>query len=396
MTSPRRYRRFAQTLFLVAASSFGGARDTTLHFAGGQGTPVNLRWQVDGATVSVRLQGARDTLPRARYSLTASDSLGLMPGSGADSTFLSVSGGAGAGVFKSVTATFHDSVWWKVRGKTASWAMEIDSTYFRGATSANGVDSLAIHVHWTPVRTAIPWVRWVDTIATWIVDSGTMGPPVRTSLLRWTGTGTHRIDSAWANFAFRGGRMETYDFKVRPEVELELDTGTATSPFYSLHGWTPWLSGNTIYPASSIVPTWVVRGRPDSVASPAGARLWSLARSASDTGTKHPFMRLSPTLGFAAQYLMVPAPFNPEAWRRFDVVWSFRSEGIADSVIVRGAYPYRWWWEGVLPRVGSNGFSSRRAVAPDGRAILLDRAYEPGLHLVPVEGRIQAVFVPSH
>jgi hypothetical protein len=327
-------------------------------------------WVIDGTKVSTQYK-CTDLIPgTCSYSLTASDSISLLPGSPAGGVFLRVlSANSLSPVPTKRQATFVHGEWWKVKGKTGYWALEVDSSYFQSYYATDQTpDTLTIHPHWARIQTGRPWVKWVDTVENRLLSRGDMGKilTTETHLLRCLLDTSFVIDTIY-------GRLKavypvSQSLGVHWSTAISLSIPDSSIPFFS-----------------SVLDS---NGARTSVGTFRGARIGDTGSLVAGT-----YVVWTSNSGYIdpSSWLYLPAPTYP-----FDMVvsafWTFRIAGATDSMVSLGIIP-TGAFEGVIPRFADSAELSLHAVDLAGRPVPLGQALPLGPHLASVEGRLQTVIV---
>ena len=331
-------------------------------------------WVIDGTKVSTQYK-CTDLIPgTCSYSLTASDSISLLPGSPAGGVFLRVlSANSLSPVPTKRQATFVHGEWWKVKGKTGYWALEVDSSYFQSYYATDQTpDTLIIHPHWARIQAGRPWVKWVDTIKNKIVSTANEGKilTTETHLVRSLVDTTCGIDTIY-------GRIRVvieYQYGPKWSTSISLNFPDSGTPFYSV--------------GTDSNGTTITRGMFE------GGRIGDSGSIMAST--------------FVVWYSLNPHLFLPYSWNEWNnvallnptypywglvsAIWVFRIAGVTDSVISLGVIP-DLPADNVLPRASTPLTTSLHATDLAGRPVPLGQALPLGPHLASVEGRLQTVIV---
>ncbi|HXP89478.1 MAG TPA: hypothetical protein VN931_00980 [Fibrobacteria bacterium] len=327
-------------------------------------------WVIDGTKVSTQYK-CTDLIPgTCSYSLTALDSIALLPGSPAGGVFLRVlSANSLSPVPTKRQATFVHGEWWRVKGKTGDWALEVDSSYFQSHYAADQMpDTLIIHPHWARIQPGRSWVKWVDTVKNQLLLRGNMGKimTTETHLLRCLVDSSLVIDTIF-------GRLKaiypiSYPLGIHWSTGISLNIQDSSIPFFSSV-----LDSNG---TKTFAGTFRGTMFGDSESLVAGTYVVWTANS----GYIDP-----------SSWQYPPSPTYP-----YDMVvsafWTFRVAGATDSMVSLGIIP-TGAFEGVIPRSADPTAMSLHAIDLAGRPVPLGNALPLGPHLATVEGRLQTVIV---
>lgn len=289
---------------LVLAGHFGG--DTVF-------TQSNSRtsWKVDGASVrffdpeSLCLCEGR-TLSNLR--LLPTDSVKVQNPKPADTTsvFTIQRPNPSSSNYVEHKLWFHDSLWWKVRGRTGWWAMESELLTYQMKNFYT--DTLAYRFRWSRIDPNRSWVQWIDSVKH-PGGTGNGRPDVqRTHLLRClsdTGCVVEKLSGEFVGLNMGWSFLTPFRFGVKP---------TAAN------------SGDTL---------WIKRG-------PSGPD--------TSRGTFRPF-RIGNQASLEASFLLAldsldrwqyPSWYEAASiwghgsWYPYSVKWRFRVSGVDDSVVQFG------------------------------------------------------------
>jgi|GEM_PF-2220014 hypothetical protein len=369
--------RFPFFALLVPALAFAGADpgDTLLS----QSSNLDLgSWVIDGTKLSTSYK-CTDLIPgTCSYSLTASDSIALLPGSLAGGVFLRVlSANSLSPVPTKRQVTFVHGEWWRVKGKTGDWALEIDSFYFQSHYAADQMpDTLIIHPHWARIQPGRSWVKWVDTIKNQILSRANAGKimATETHMVRSLIDTTYGIDTIV-------GRIKAvfpYEYPPKPKwsTAISLNSPDSGTPFYSVavdsNGTTTAqgaFQDTRIGDSGSILAsTFVVWYFPYPYYLPVLPSSWSEWNEVRLSDPSYPY------------------------WGTVSATWVFQIAGVTDSVISLGIVPDEPE-EGLKPITSRITSTSLHAIDLAGRPVPLGNALPLGPHLATVEGWLQTVIV---
>ncbi len=257
---------------------------------------------------------------------------------------------------------YNDSAWWRVHGRTADWALEIDRLDF-GTSFPNGHrhDSSAVRPHWAKFDATRTWVQWIDSIGHPGGEGRDSISSQSTHLLRCLADTGCTVDSLVVRIS-RGGNlpsnytigMAMFHGDASDTLWLQQETFGGTIPSGALHKF-------RISNRSSLIVSTFLSWTGYSITTQ--------------------FPKMIPPNGF------VPG------WVHVNAVWKFRVSGISDSIVQSAWVPQ--YYEGVRSRSpGIQGQNlSMHATDLQGRPVFLGTPQAVGSHFLPVQGKLQPVVV---
>jgi hypothetical protein len=250
---------------------------------------------------------------------------------------------------------FHDSLWWKVRGRTGWWAMESELLAYKWKNYYT--DSLAYRFHWSRIDPNRPFVQWIDSVQNERKESGIVDAQ-KAHLLRCLADTGCTVDTLYGTFADdRNGVNRWYQGPERFGMGIQTALGWDT--------------------------LWLERSKDGSITRTGRSRRFRTTNSASLA--VQPLFSWSGTFRYSS---------FPGGWKRVRATWHFRVSGVADSIVHFG------WIPQVVESIGKGNphpapVLSSHATDIHGNAV---RLYDPrpaGIHFVHQNGRWTAViFAP--
>jgi len=248
---------------------------------------------------------------------------------------------------------FHDSLWWKVRGRTGWWAMESELLAYQWKTYYT--DSLAYRFHWSKIDPKRTWVQWTDSVQNEGEESGIVDAQ-KVHLLRCLADTGCTVDTLYGTFTDDRNDINRW-YRGPEHFGIGIQTTT---------GW------DTL---------WLARSADGSITRTGRSRPFRTTNSAS--------LAIQPLFSWSGSF--THAPF-PRGWMRVRATWHFRVSGVADSIVHSG------WIPQVVESIGKATphpapVLSSRAADIHGSAVRLTDPRPAGTHLVHQNGRWTTVVV---
>lgn len=182
-------------------------------------------WTVDGNAISVVSTAGNPST----FRLAGSDSLVSNRGTGVDAVFLKI-GTTPASPNPAIDHERNDSLWWRVKGQTGSWAMVVDSSKaWYGTLVGQLWDYTLVRARWARIHDGQPWVRWIDTIHNDTSELHTT-VPTWTGLLRGLRENAGVVDSLWGEVRSYHGIVWA-DTSIHFRAEIALASSDTGHPF---------------------------------------------------------------------------------------------------------------------------------------------------------------------
>jgi len=347
---------------IVVFAGVGGVAsergDTSIRQGTAKTMSLSGSWTLDGTKISIVSHAGTP----APYSLQATDSLVPTPGAGKDSIFLRL-GTTPEAYPPVIVREQNDSIWWCVKGKTGSWALEMDSSFawytIAGMDLNYFVYINGVRFRWARIHDGQPWVRWIDTLYN---PESWFGSTAAT----WNGL-LHGLGNTAVSLDTLYGEVRPYHGIVWPDTSIHFRADIALASSDTGHPFCSRSISDRSKSTASGDPKKAILGPFESLRAKTSFSWWTSDPKYNDS-----------TYNWRATI-----------WDTTQVVWKFRIGSITDSVVSIGLVPQYIGYDdtkaipdplALVPRSPLRpGLRSPVAVDPRGRRIL-SRTHPGSLH----------------